>query len=298
MTGSARERVLAGVELGGTKAIAVIGRGRDILDRITVPTTTPGETLQAIAARLAGWQAEYRPEALGIASFGPIALNARYGARGCMLPTPKAGWTGADVLGPLTAAMPVPTALHTDVTAAAMAEGRWGAAVGSSDFVYITIGTGIGMGIIAGGRPVSGRMHPEAGHLRVRRTPGDAFAGTCPFHGDCLEGLASGPAIAARAGQSAETLPPDHPDWLPVAEALAEAAVTLLLTVSCEKIIVGGGVGTGRPHLLGMIRERIGPKLNGYLPGIDADALGAIIVQPGLGADAGPLGSLALADSA
>ncbi|WP_068087671.1 ROK family protein [Novosphingobium rosa] len=288
----------AGVELGGTKTIAVIGRGQEIVERITFPTTTPEATLGAVAGQLAAWHATFRPEALGIASFGPIALNARHGAHGHMLPTPKAGWSGADVLGILSAAMPVPVALHTDVTAAALAEQRWGAARGLSDIAYITIGTGIGMGVIAGGQPVTGRMHPEAGHLRVRRLPGDRFAGVCSFHGDCLEGLASGPAIAARAGMTADLLPEDHPAWLPVTDALAEGIATLMLTLSCERIVIGGGVGLGRPHLLPLVRGRIAGKLGGYLPSLGEAEIAALVVPAALGGDAGPLGTLALADTA
>ncbi|WP_343611543.1 ROK family protein [Novosphingobium sp.] len=288
----------AGVELGGTKTIAVIGREREILERIAFPTTTPDETLGAVADQLRVWHRQYQPEALGIASFGPIALGARHVVRGHMLPTPKAGWSGADILGVLSGAMPGPVALHTDVTAAALAEQRWGAARGLEDLVYITVGTGVGMGIIAGGRPVTGRMHPEAGHLRVPRLPGDDFAGVCLFHGDCLEGLASGPAIAARTGMTADVLPQDHPAWLPVADALAEGIAALMLTLACERIVIGGGVGLGRPHLLAMAKARIAAKLGGYLPSLDDAEIGAMIVPAALGSDAGPLGALALAELA
>ncbi|PZU09297.1 MAG: fructokinase [Sphingomonas sp.] len=289
------EPLFAGVELGGTKTIAVIGQGGKILDRVTIPTTRPAETLAATAEQLRSWYREHRPAALGVASFGPIALNARHGEYGHMLSTPKEGWSGAAIVGPLVEVMPVPVALHTDVTAAALAEGRWGAARGVSDFVYVTIGTGIGMGVVAGGRPVTGRMHPEAGHLRVRRMAGDGFAGNCPFHGDCLEGLAAGPAIAARTGTSANKLSPEDPAWIPVADALAEGMVSLFLTLSCERVIVGGGVGVGQPHLLALVRDRIGEKLAGYLPDMDEATLRAMIVHAEMGADAGPLGTLELA---
>jgi fructokinase len=173
-----------------------------------------------------------------------------------------------------------------------------GAARGLEDLVYITVGTGVGMGIIAGGRPVTGRMHPEAGHLRVPRLPGDDFAGVCLFHGDCLEGLASGPAIAARTGMTADVLPQDHPAWLPVADALAEGIAALMLTLACERIVIGGGVGLGRPHLLAMAKARIAAKLGGYLPSLDDAEIGAMIVPAALGSDAGPLGALALAELA
>lgn len=290
--------MFVGVELGGTKIIVVVGRGREVIDHLVVPTTTPRKTLRAVASRLHSWHGTYRPAAMGIASFGPIALTDRYRSRGAMLPNPKPGWSDADVLGPLVEAMPVPVALHTDVTAAALAEGRWGAAKGLRDFVYITVGTGIGMGIIANGKPIAGRVHPEAGHMRVRRLAGDAFAGVCPFHGDCLEGLASGPAIAARAGAPGPTLASDDPAWMPVADALAEAMGVLLLTLSCERIVIGGGVGVGQPHLLDMIRTRIIDKLAGYLPGFEGRAGEDIIVPAALGRDAGPLGALLLASRA
>jgi fructokinase len=291
---SATEPLIAGVELGGTKTIAVIGRGTEILDRVQVHTTTPAETIGAIAAQLHAWHEQYHPSALGVASFGPISLDARYGAAGRMLATPKKGWPGADIMGPLLEAMPVAARLHTDVTAAALAEGRWGVARNLSDFVYITVGTGIGMGVVAGGHPVSGRMHPEAGHLRVRRLAGDAFAGSCPYHGDCLEGLASGPAIAARTGVSADTLPADDEAWVPIADALAEGVVSLMLTLASEMIIFGGGVGLGQPALVPMIRARVADKLGGYLPLIDEATLTKMIVPAALGSDAGPLGALAL----
>lgn len=289
------DHIVVGVELGGTKTIAVVGYGRTVIDRVVVPTTTPQATLHAVAIRLREWREAYRPTAMGVAGFGPIALDSRHGARGSMLPNPKPGWSGADVLGPLLDAMPVPAALHTDVTAAAMAEGRWGAAQNLRDFVYVTIGTGIGMGVIANGQPISGRMHPEAGHMYIRRLPGDTFAGVCPFHGDCLEGLASGPAIAARAGARGDTLSTDDPIWKPVSHALAEALTVLLLTLSSERIVIGGGVTLGQPHLIEMVRAQVAENLAGYLPGVDRRAVNHMIVPALLGSDAGPIGALLLA---
>ncbi len=284
------EAMVAGVELGGTKSIAVIGRGRDIVDRFRVPTTTPAETLGALSTKLAEWREEYRPAAIGIASFGPIAV-----AQGRMLPTPKPHWAGADIVGPLGDGFDR-VAFHTDVTGAALGEGRYGAAAGLSDFLYVTVGTGVGMGIIAGGRPVTGMMHPEAGHIRVRRRAGDDFAGACPFHGDCLEGLVSGPAIAARAGKPAHLLGADDPAWRDVADALGEAFATLFLTLSPARIIVGGGVGLGQPQLLPMVRERVIAALGGYLGFVDASSVEERIVPAGLGEEAGPLGTLVMAE--
>lgn len=290
--------VTAGVELGGTKAIALIARGQTILAQQAVPTRAPDETLADLAAILAGWQAEFAPTALGIASFGPIAIDPAAPDYGHMLLTPKPGWTGADIVGALAPAVDGPCGFHTDVTAAALAEARWGAAQGLADHIYITIGTGIGMGIIAGGAPVAGLMHPEAGHIRVRRMAGDDFAGTCPFHGDCLEGLASGPAIQARAGKPGHELAADDPHWLTVIDALAEAFSTLFVTLAPARILLGGGVGVGQPHLLPAIRAAVVEKLGGYLPFVDAQSIEARIAHAALGGQAGPLGAICLAQLA
>jgi fructokinase len=283
------EPVVAGVELGGTKSIAVVGRGREILGRYRVDTTTPDETLGLLAAKLAEWHDAFTPQAIGIASFGPISV-----ARGMMLPTPKPQWAGADIVGPLAAGFDR-VAFHTDVTGAALGEGRWGAGVGLSDFLYVTVGTGVGMGIIANGQPITGLMHPEAGHIRVRSRTDDAFAGSCPFHGDCLEGLVSGPAIAARAGRPAHLLATDDPAWVDVADALGEAFATLFLTLSPARIIVGGGVGLGQPQLLPMVRAHTVTALGGYLGYVDANTIDTQIVAAALGEEAGPLGTLVMA---
>lgn len=287
-----RDPTVAGVELGGTKSIAVLVEGRAILDRCEVPTGPPGPTLAALARAIAGWGSP-APVALGIASFGPLDIP-----RGRILETPKPGWSGADILAPFRGLVDGPVAVHTDVTAAALAEGRWGSAAGLPDFLYMTVGTGIGVGIIAGGRPITGVLHPEAGHLRVRRLPGDGFAGTCPFHGDCLEGLASGPAIAARAGAPAETLAADHPAWAPVADALAEGIATLALVAAPARVLIGGGVGLGQPHLLARVLACLPGKLGSYLPHLTPDRLPDFLVPAGLGALAGPLGAAALARNA
>lgn len=286
------DAIVAGVELGGTKSIAVIGRGREIIDRFRVPTTTPDETLGAIAAKLAEWRRDLRPAAIGIASFGPVAV-----ADGRMLPTPKPHWAGAEIVAPLAQGFDA-VAFHTDVTGAALGEGAFGAGAGLSDFIYVTVGTGVGMGIIVGGQPVTGMMHPEAGHLRVRRRAGDDFVGACPFHGDCLEGLVSGPAIAARSGGPAHLLAADDPAWRDIADALGEAFASLFLTLSPARIIVGGGVGLGQPQLLPMVRERTVAALGGYLGFVDDASIEGRIVPAALGEEAGPLGTLVMAQGA
>jgi fructokinase len=291
--------VFAGVEIGGTKVIALVGRGRTILDRVQMPTTSPAETLPRINACLARWDAVHHPAALGIGSFGPIDVDQDSVGHGHMLATPKPGWAGADVLGDVVKGLALPHALHTDVTTAALAEARWGAAQGLHDFIYVTIGTGIGMGIIVNGRPVTGTMHPEAGHMRVPRLPGDDFPGVCPFHGNaCVEGLAAGPAIQARFSQTAADAAADDPRWLPVIDALAEAMTNLFLTLAPQRILIGGGVAVGQPHLLPAIRAGVVAKVAGYLPTINRASIAERLQRAGLGADAGPLGCLALAADA
>jgi fructokinase len=209
-----------------------------------------------------------------------------------LLDTPKKDWSGADLLGPLAEVLDCPAAIHTDVTAAALAEGQWGAARGCSDHVYITVGTGIGMGIIVASRPVRGLLHSEAGHMRITRLPGDHFPGSCPFHGDCLEGLASGIAIAQRAGKPGAKVADDDPLWDAVVDALAMACANLRLTLACERIVLGGGVIEGRPMLVERIAGRTDELIGGYLP----DA--SVVTAAELGEDSGPKGALLLAAGA
>lgn len=286
---------LAGVELGGTKCIAVVARGTEILRERRLPTTDPETTLAGMSDALAEWQAELPFMALGVGTFGPARVSPAAPDYGRILPTPKPGWTGARVLDHFADRFAVPMAFDTDVGAAALAEGRWGRARGCSTHAYVTIGTGIGIGIVAEGRVLHGALHPEAGHLRVRRRADDAFPGICPFHGDCLEGLASGPAIAARIGGDAAHSADDHPVWADVGAELGELMATLILTVSPECIVIGGGVGGARPALLDRIRDATARALGGYVPGADRAALQTLIGPPGLEARAGPMGALALA---
>lgn len=292
-------RRVAGVELGGTKIIAVIGEGRNIRARDQWSTgDDPAAVLATVAAWLEQQQTELGFEALGIASFGPICLDRTDPRYGHILATPKPGWSGADVVGILGSGLDVAVGFDTDVAGAALAEGLWGAAAGCAVHVYLTIGTGIGGGIVIDGVPLHGAMHPEIGHVRVRRAPGDAFAGICPFHGDCLEGLASGPAIAARAGRPANEVPLDHPVWDLVAGEIAEALHMLILTLSPQRIVIGGGVGCGQAALLPRIRAATAACLNFYLPDRSAAELEEVIVGAMFGEDAGVLGSIALAERA
>ena len=290
--------LLAGIELGGTKCICTLGSGPDdIRAQVTLPTVDPERTLNSIAATIEKWRVDFdTPSALGIASFGPIDLRHGSPTYGRMGATPKHGWPDADVLGYFTNRFTIPVALSTDVIGAALAEGRWGGARGLNDFVYVTVGTGIGAGIIVGGQSVFGLHHPEIGHYRLTRAPGDTWPGSCPFHGDCLEGLASGPAIEARCGQAGATLSDDSPVWETVAHALAQMAHVLVTTVAPQRILIGGGVVSGHPHLFPRIRSLLLSSLNGYLRIPEMlDDIDHYIAPPGLGTLAGPLGALAVA---
>lgn len=299
MAGATDAALVAGVELGGTKCAAVLARGRDILARETVPTGEAGTTIQRLIDRLATWRdggAAIR--AIGLGSFGPLGLDPARADFGQITTTPKPGWRNVDLRGAFARAFDLPIGFDTDVNGAALAEGRWGASQGARVHVYLTIGTGIGGGLVIDGKPFHGMLHPEMGHVRVRRGAGESFAGICPFHGDCLEGLASGPAIMARAGHPAGEIPEGHPLWAEVAGELAELMAMLVLTVSPERIIIGGGVGMGQAALIPMIRGATERILNGYVAGLAQERLVEVIRQPALGDDAGPLGAVALAQDA
>lgn len=288
---------LLAVELGGTKCICLAGTGpADIRGRIQIPTTTPEETLGRIEEALQQLQAQTPSTALGIASFGPLDLTRSSARYGQILSTPKPGWSHTDVAGRLGRHVKLPVAFNTDVNGAALAEARWGAGQGLSSLVYITVGTGIGAGVLVGGRPLQGFSHPELGHVRVARAAGDAWPGSCPYHGDCVEGLASGPAIAARTGKPAQELPPEHPVWDSVAFALGQLLHTLVLAMAPQRILLGGGVMQARPGLFPRIRQTLATSLRGYIEAKEIqEELDTYVVPPALGDLAGPLGALALA---
>lgn len=286
----------AGVELGGTKCIVILARGPDdIIDECRIPTTSPEETLTAIERALDGFGAF---AALGVASFGPVSIERGAGDYGFVTSSPKPGWQYTDVAGRLQRRYGVPTGFHTDVTGAALGEGRWGAAQGLADFAYVTVGTGIGVGMIAHGQPVDGMTHSELGHVRPARLSDDIFAGHCPFHGACVEGLASGPAIAARAGRPAPELAPGDPAWDGVVHTLAQLLHTLVLTGVPRRIVFGGGVMTGNAHLFPRLRSGLAESLAGYVQRPELDDLDSYVVPAALGGNAGPLGAIVLAEMA
>jgi fructokinase len=288
----------AGIELGGTKAIAVIADGNRIVDRHVVATAAPSQTLAALRARLDRWHAETPFDALGIASFGPIQLDPAHPDFGHILATPKPGWASAPVAGMLTDGLACPWRIDTDVNGAALAEYRWGAGGQCSSLCYITIGTGLGGGLLIDGGPVHGAMHPEIGHLRLRRASGDTFAGSCPFHGDCIEGLVCGPALRKRFGMNPADAPDTHPVWRHVAADIAELCGTILLTTAAQRILFGGSVILSRSFLLPWVRETVVARLGTYLPFLDTASAKWIVQSAGLGAEAGPLGTIALAQAA
>ena len=291
--------LLGGVELGGTKCVCLIGTGpTDIRAQVSIPTDGDSNvTLSRIEAVHREWREVHGPiAALGIASFGPIDLDRASSSYGCITSTAKPGWRNTDVARRLARLFPVPVGFDTDVNGAALAEGRWGAAQRLADFAYVTVGTGIGVGLVVDGRPAYGFSHSELGHIRVARKAGDHWQGACAFHGDCVEGLASGGAIAARAGLPASELAADSPVWGLVAHTLAQLLHTIVLATAPRRILIGGGVPEGRPELLGRVRRQLLDSLNGYLR-LDhlAGGLDGYAVAPGLGSQAGPLGALALA---
>lgn len=288
-----------GIEAGGTKFVCLTGNGPDdITAEVRFPTTTPDETLKRTIAFFTE-QARKEPiRAMGIGSFGPVDLNPSSSTYGYITTTPKPGWAQTDVAGVIQKALGVPVIFDTDVNAAAFGEGKWGAAQGLSDFVYLTVGTGIGGGNMINGQLLHGLIHPEIGHIRLPHDrQRDPFPGVCPFHGDCFEGLASGPALKARWGQPAETLPHDHPAWELEAHYIALALNNLVCTLSPQRLILGGGV-MQQPEIWPMVRAEVVNLLNGYIHSPEIlERIDQYIVPPQLGNRAGVLGALALAQT-
>ena len=275
--------VFGGIEAGGSKWKCAVGTGPDELRAVsTIATATPAET---IGEAVGFFDREGPVDAIGIGSFGPVDL-----ARGVITTTPKPGWAYTDVSGEIGRRLGVPVAFDTDVNAAALGEHRWGALQGLDVCCYVTVGTGIGGGILVGGTPVHGLQHPEVGHLRIPHDRGeDPFPGVCPFHGDCWEGLASGPAMEARWGRPADEVADDAP-WALEARYLALGVLALMAVVSPQRIVVGGGV-LNRRGLLELVQRQLDQLVSGYVAVPE-------LVPPALGARAGVLGALALAESA
>jgi fructokinase len=295
------DALVGGVEAGGTKFVCAVGSGPDDIRAETkFPTTTPDETLGRVIDFFVDQERQRGAlHALGVAAFGPLDPRPQSETYGYITSTPKPGWRNTDFVGALRAALPRPVAFDTDVNGAALGEWRWGAAQGLQTFIYLTIGTGVGGGGMAEGRLLHGLIHPEMGHMRLPHDwESDPFPGRCPYHGDCLEGMAAGPAMDARWGQSAESLPAEHPGWELEAHYLGLALNNLICTLSPERIVLGGGV-MSQPVLLPMVRRKVQELLNGYVehPAIVSE-IDHYIVAPALGGRAGVLGAFALAQSA
>ena len=278
--------------------MAILARGHDdILGRETVPTTSPEETLSALETILAEWRERHGFAALGIASFGPVDLHENSPTWGNIVTTTKPGWSDTDVARRLRERLSVPVRFETDVNGAALGEMRWGAGRNMRDFAYITVGTGVGVGLIANGLPTRGFLHSELGHVRVAQRAGEEWRGACAFHGPCVEGLASGPAIKARiAPRDIDEIGGDDPVWDSVAWALAQLCHVIVCAAAPEAIAIGGGVMDRQPHLIERIRDNAG-RISGQLHA-SCRANDGYICRPALGSDAGPLGAIALAMTA
>ncbi len=281
------------IEAGGTKfVLGVLSDPADTAPVARVPTTSPAETIQACLAFFDAHAPAQGYSAFGIATFGPVDLDSLSPRWGWITETTKPGWRELDLVGPFARAFACPVAIDTDVNGAALGESRWGAAAGVGVATYLTVGTGIGGGVTIGGQPLHGALHPEMGHYSPARHPQDDFVGICPYHGACLEGLASGPAIMARWGASLSDLPQDHPAHEIVAYYLAQSVVAQQAMLSPNRIVLGGGV-MQTPGLLGRVRDAAARLGNGFFcASADYEAL---VVDPGLGTRSGLLGALALA---
>ncbi len=279
------------IEAGGTKMVCALGdENGKILDQISIPTVTPEETMPPIVEYFTGKDIA----ALGIACFGPVDPDPASPTYGRILNTPKIPWRNYDIVGAMKEALGVPVGFDTDVNGSLLGEVTWGAARGLTDVVYITIGTGVGAGILSGGRLVHGMLHPEAGHVRVIPAPGDNYKGRCPTHGNCLEGMAAGPAIEERWGAKAKELK-DRPEvWDIEACYIAQAIRNMIMILSPQRFILGGGV-MHQEHLFPIIRKKVLEEVNGYIDTKELRDIDSYIVPAGCRDDQGIMGCIKLA---
>lgn len=288
------DQLYGGVETGGTWCVCALGTGSGhIHSRHAFPTGEPRQTLERIVEFFVRGPS---PSAIGIGSFGPVDLDGESPTWGHVTTTPKPGWQHTAVAGVIAERLQVPVYFETDVNAAALGEHRWGAGSGAQSLCYLTVGTGIGAGVLIGDKPVHGLVHPEVGHLRIPHDAHrDPFDGACPVHGDCWEGLASGMAMAERWGTAPEDLPDDHPAWALEADYVALGILSIISVLSPHLVIVGGGV-MERTQLLAMVRSRLRQLVGGYLETpLLAEEIDHYLVGPALGDSAGVLGAIALA---
>jgi fructokinase len=287
--------MFGGIEAGGTKFVCGIGTSPHDLEVVSFPTVLPDECLRE-CIQFFRHKAGNRLSALGIASFGPIDLDAQSSTYGYITTSPKFAWRNFNFAGAMASALAVPVAFDTDVNAAALAEAKWGAAQGLDNSAYVTVGTGIGAGVVVRGHAIHGLMHPEIGHISVPHDwKEDPFPGNCSFHGDCLEGLASGPAIFERWGTAPETLPATHPAWKLEAKYLAAALSALVYILSPQRIVMGGGI-MQQETLLPLVRQGVTQLVHGYIAKRQLDGeIDHYIVRPQLGGHSGVLGAILIA---
>ncbi|MCM3123885.1 MULTISPECIES: ROK family protein [unclassified Mesobacillus] len=283
--------MLGAIEAGGTKFVCAVGdETGEIVERIQIPTTIPAETMPKVIA----FFNKYKIDAIGIGSFGPIDVNSDSDTYGSITSTPKPGWRDFPFVQEIRKALDVPVGFNTDVNAAALGEAAFGAAKGLDSCFYITVGTGIGAGAVVQGKLIQGLSHPEMGHILVRRHPEDQYAGKCPYHSDCLEGLAAGPAIEARWGSKGAELVGREEVWDMEGYYIAQALMQYILILSPKKIILGGGV-MNQEQVFSSVYKYLPELVNGY---VTLPELSDYIVKPGLGDNAGIIGSLLLAKEA
>ncbi len=279
------------LEAGGTKMVLAIGNEQgEILEQISIPTKDPSQTIPEILT----FFEDKEIKALGVGSFGPINLSRSSATYGSITSTPKLAWAGYNIVGALKSALKLPIGFDTDVNAAVLAEATWGSLQGLSSGIYITVGTGIGTGIYLNGQLLHGMLHPEAGHILLSRHPEDSFEGVCPYHPNCMEGLASGPSIEKRYHKKAEELTEASPAWELEAYYLAQGIVNYILTLSPHRIVLGGGI-MNQQQLFPLIRAQVRSLLNGYIRTPELEDLEHYIVPSSLGGKQGIMGCLKLA---
>lgn len=283
--------LIGAIEAGGTKMVCAVGDENGVVkDRVSFPTRQPKETFEDLIGYFKKWDIQ----ALGVGCFGPLDLNKASKTYGYITKTPKAGWENCDVVGTLQRALNVPVGFDTDVNGAVLGEVTWGAAKGAESAIYITVGTGVGVGVYVNGGLLHGLVHPEGGHILIARHPEDSYKGKCPFHGNCIEGLASGPAVEERWGKKGVELADRDEVWELEAYYIAQAIMDYIMVYSPQKIILWGGI-MHQEKLFGMIRKEVQNLLNGYVAhDMILNHIDEYIVPPALGEDPGILGAIKL----
>lgn len=282
---------LGALEAGGTKMVCAIGNEHgEIFERISIPTETPDITMPKLIA----YFKEKDIQALGIGCFGPLDLNRNSETYGYITTTPKLAWANYNIVGVFMEALGIPMGFDTDVNGSALGEATWGCTRGLSSSMYITIGTGVGAGIISNGKLLHGMLHPEAGHVLLKKHPDDSYEGTCPYHSTCLEGLAAGPAIEARWGKKGVELADQKEVWELEAYYIGQALVNYIVILSPEKIILGGGV-MHQEHMMPLVRSEVKRQLASYISTKELDDIDNYIVLPSLNDNQGIMGALKLA---